>query len=238
MTNPTTSTIPTHVAIICDGNRRWAKEKGLAKVMGHQYASKTVFEPLVDEAIKLGIKYLTFWVFSTENWKRSPTEVRSLLEMLRQQLDHYAHSLNERRVRIMTIGDLSKFPVDTQDEIQKAIQKTKDNDGLTVVFALNYGGRDELIRAVKKLAIQVKEGKLQPDAIDSNAIEGLLDTASIPDPELIIRTGGEQRLSGFMPWQAVYAEYAFPDIYFPEFTPAVFRQQIVDFGTRQRRFGH
>lgn len=229
---------PTHVAIICDGNRRWAKAKGLASVMGHRQASKSVFEPLVDEAIALGVAYLTFWVFSTENWHRSKTEVRSLLELLRLQLDHYANSLNERQVRIMTIGDLSKFPSDIQEKIQQATNKTKDNRGLTVVFALNYGGRDELTRAVRALAVQVKSGLLDPEAISSETIHAALDTADIPDPDLIIRTGGEQRLSGFLPWQAVYAEYAFPAVYFPELTPVVFRQQIAEYGARQRRFGH
>jgi undecaprenyl diphosphate synthase len=237
MNNPFQS-IPTHVAIICDGNRRWAKENGLAAVMGHQHAAKTVFEPLVDTAIELGISYVTFWVFSTENWQRSPAEVKSLLEMLRQQLDHYSQSLNERQVRIQTIGDLTKFPADIQEKIHKAKEKTAANTGLTVVFALNYGGRDELTRSIKEIAIQVQNGSLNPEDISSEVIGNVLDTAAIPDPELIIRTGGEQRLSGFLPWQAVFAEYAFPKVFFPDLSPALFKEIIKDFGTRQRRFGH
>lgn len=238
MANKKVDSIPSHVAIICDGNRRWAKEKGLAAVVGHQHAAKTVFEPLVDTAIELGITHLTFWVFSTENWQRSPAEVQSLLEMLRQQLVHYSHSLNERHVRILTIGDLTKFPEDIQIKIHDAEEKTIDNTALTVVFALNYGGRDELTRTIREVAKQVESGALHSEDISSDVISKILDTAVIPDPELIIRTGGEQRLSGFMPWQAVYAEYAFPKVFFPDLSPTIFKQLIEDFGSRNRRFGH
>ena len=237
MTINPSSPIPRHVAIICDGNRRWAKAHAMVAVAGHQQAAKTVFEPLVDRAVELGISYLTFWVFSTENWHRSPAEVDALLELLRQQLDHYAQVLNKREVRIQTIGDLSKFSTDIREKIHSAVEQTKHHTGMTVVFALNYGGRDELTRAVRSIAEQVKSGKLDVDAITPDSIASMLDTAQMPDPELVIRTGGEQRVSGFMPWQAVYAEYVFTPVFFPDLTPAVFSEIILSFGERHRRFG-
>lgn len=228
---------PRHVAIICDGNRRWAKAHGLAAAVGHQTAAQHIFEPLVDSAIESGVAYLTFWIFSTENWQRSPAEVEGLLQLLRQQLDHYAAVFDQRRVQIRTIGDLTKFPADIREKIGRAVTQTQDHDRLTVILALNYGGRDELTRAVRLLAEQVHNGTLLPEHITTETVGAALDTAVIPDPDLIIRTGGEQRLSGFMPWQAVYAEYAFPEVYFPELTPTVFKQQIAEFVQRQRRFG-
>lgn len=229
---------PTHVAIICDGNRRWAKAKGLAAVVGHQHAVSTTFEPLLDAAAAAGVSYLTFWVFSTENWNRSPGEVKALLELFRQELDRFATSLKDAQVRFRTIGDLTKFPSDIQEKIANCVQRTAKNAGVTVVFALNYGGRDELTRAVRRLAEQVQSNSLKPDEITQEHVATVLDTHDMPDPDLIIRTGGEQRMSGFMPWQSAYAEYAFVDTYFPDFSRAVFEKVLADYSQRERRFGH
>lgn len=233
----TTQKVPTHVAVICDGNRRWAKGKGLAAVKGHQHAAAAVFEPLVDTALALGIKVLTFWVFSTENWQRSPLEVRSLMELLRTQLRQYQTRLHDRNVKIETIGDLRPFPIDIQQLLVEAKERTQSNTAMTVVFALNYGGRDELTRAARRVAELVQRGELAVEDIDQTTLAQHLDTAGLPDPELIIRTGGEQRLSGFLPWQTTYAEFAFTNTFFPDLTPEIFTHLIEEFAGRQRRFG-
>lgn len=231
-------TSPQHVAIICDGNRRWAKAQGLAAVVGHQQAASKTFEPLVDGAIAAGISYLTFWVFSTENWNRSKLEVGALMTIFREQLDRFANSLDKGNVRFRTIGDLSKFPQDIQEKIASTVEQTKNNKAITVVFALNYGGRDEITRAVTSLAAQVASGSLTANDITQELISNTLDTSGIPDPDLIIRTGGEQRMSGFMPWQSVYAEYAFVDTYFPDFSRVLLEEVLAEFAARERRFGH
>lgn len=233
--NPTP--VPRHVAIICDGNRRWAKQQGLSAVMGHREAAQKTFEPLVDTALAAGVSYLTFWVFSTENWQRSSAEVAALMEIFRQQLDRYADSLDGKKIRFRTIGDLTKFPADIQEKIARTVQKTAHNTDLTVVFALNYGGRDELVRAMKRIAQQILDGTVSPEDITTDHLSMALDTAGLPDPDLIIRTGGEQRLSGFLPWQGVYSELAFIPEYFPDFSAAVFKAQLTAFATRERRFG-
>lgn len=230
-------TVPTHVAIICDGNRRWAKQHGLEAAAGHQQAAEAVFEPLVDEALRLGIQVLTFWVFSTENWRRPQYEVDALLHLLRAQLKSFAHKLGEKDVRLRIIGDITKFPHDIQDQLHEAVEKTKSSDRLTVIFALNYGGRDELSRAVLRIYRKVATGEMTLDQITVDSIEANLDTNGIPDPDLIIRTGGEQRLSGFLPWQSVYSELLFTETYFPDLSPAKFCEIIAVYGDRQRRFG-
>lgn len=222
---------PQHVAIICDGNRRWAKAHKLEAVLGHKKAADEVFEPLIDTAIEKQIKYLTFWVFSTENWKRDKKEVAGLLDLFRELLGRQINLLHKKGVRIQFIGDLSKFDTDIQEKVQRGIEQTKNNNKITVVFALNYGGRDEIVRAVNKI---VAEGK---QLVTAQQFEAYLDTAGTPDPDYIIRTGGERRLSGFLPWQGVYAELAFPEFYFPEFTAEKFEQLLDEFEHRQRRFG-
>ena len=229
--------IPTHIAIICDGNRRWAKNHGLEATLGHKQAALRVFEPLVDTALKIGIKYLTFWVFSTENWHRSPVEVEALLQLLRQQLAAYTRRLSEKNVRIRIIGDITKFPEDIQKKLIDAVEKTKHFSELTVVFALNYGGRDEITRVMQKLADDIATQKIAVGSISSELIETYLDTAGVPDPDLIIRTGGEQRLSGFLPWQSVYSEFIFTDTFFPDLTPELFTELLSQYAARQRRFG-
>lgn len=222
---------PQHVAIICDGNRRWARENKLEALLGHRKAVDDVFEPLIDCAAEHGVKYLTFWVFSTENWKRDQQEVSGLMSLFRELLSRQIKLLHDKGIRLTFIGDLSKFDEDIQESVQKGIELTKDNKKITVIFALNYGGRDELVRAVNK-ALQDSV-----DSVDAETFGKYLDTAGIPDPDFIIRTGGEQRLSGFLLWQSEYAELAFPEFYFPEFTTEKLDQLLEEYQQRKRRFG-
>jgi undecaprenyl diphosphate synthase len=189
-----------------------------------------VFEPLIDRAVEHGIKYLTFWVFSTENWKRDQQEIGALMSLFRELLGRQIKLLHEKGIRLKFIGDLEKFDKDIQENVQKGIELTKDNKNITVIFALNYGGRDELLRAVNKV---IKS----ENNVDAEAFSSYLDTAGVPDPDFIIRTGGEQRLSGFLLWQSEYAELAFPDFYFPEFTPEKFDELLDEYLQRKRRFG-
>lgn len=226
------SHLPEHVAIICDGNRRWAREHGWEVFKGHRYAAENTFEPLIDHAAARGIKVLTFWVFSTENWKRNQTEVTYLLELLREFFDKQVQRLHEKEMRFETIGDLSRFPTDIQERLEKGRKLTAQNGGITVVFALNYGGRDELLRACNRAVVE-----LPGHVFTAAELGSYLDTAGMPDPDFIIRTGGEQRLSGFLLWQSEYAELVFPEFYFPDFTPEKFDYLLAEYSERQRRFG-
>ncbi len=216
--------IPKHIAIIMDGNRRWAKTHGLPALSGHRYVADNVLEPLVEHAAKLGIKYLTFWAFSTENWRRQPAEVSGIMKIFRHSLVAFGEKMHKKGIKNRMIGDLTKFAPDIQKSVRELIERTKNNTRITVIFALNYGGRDEIRRAVRK-------------SKEKNDFEKYLDTAGIPDPELIVRPGGEQRLSGFLLWQSEYSELYFPDWYMPEFTPEKLDEAIRECQNRQRRFG-
>lgn len=216
------NTIPTHIAIIMDGNRRWAREHGLSVNEGHRRVVFHVVENLVDHAIKRDIKYMTFWAWSTENWKRSKNEVEMIMRIFRTALHRQWKKLHKKGVRIKVIGDISKFSPDIRKAIEERIEETKKNNKITVIFALNYGGRDELRRAVQKFGAN---------------FEKYLDTADVPDPDMIIRPGGEQRLSGFLLWQSEYAELYFTKWYMPEFTPEKLDEAIEEYVHRQRRFG-
>lgn len=232
--------VPSHVAIICDGNRRWAREQGLMALMGHRRAMENVFEPIIDRAQDLGVKFLTFWVFSTENWKRDQTEVDGLLNLFREAFDNQAQKLAAKGVRIKVIGDISSFSPDVQERITKTVESTEHNPGITVVFAMNYGGRDEIVRAMERMLAKTQDAIAAGEEVPSMSAEyfsQFLDTAGMPDPEFIIRTSGEQRLSGFLSWQSEYAEFAFPEFHFPEFTAERFEELINDFTQRGRRFG-
>jgi len=234
-----------HLAIICDGNRRWARAQGLPAFEGHKYAVKKVFEPLIEHAIKLKIKYLTFWIFSTENWQRDKQEVEVLLQLFRYTFDHQIDKFHQKDVRVKVIGNKAMFPKDIQERIKKGEAKTKNNKTLTVQLAMSYGGTDELLRAMRKLIAKIPINKLQIPSksqfletqISKDLFESYLDTAGIPDPDLIVRTSGEQRLSGFMPWQSTYSELYFPKWNFPEFTPARLDECLAEYERRQRRFG-
>lgn len=215
-------TVPQHIAIIMDGNRRWAKERGLPILEGHRKVADDILEPLIEHAAKRGVKYITFWAFSTENWNRDKAEVEGIMRIFRHVIKNRWARLHEKGVRVRVIGDISKFSEDLQEALHKVIEQTKDNKKITAVFALNYGGRDEIKRAVKK---------------GGEDFEKYLDTQDIPDPELIIRTGGEHRLSGFLLWQSQYGELYFPSFYMPEFTPQKFDEAIEEYATRKRRFG-
>ena len=220
--------IPIHIAIIMDGNRRWARARGLPILEGHRRVADKILEPLIEHAAKRGVRYMTFWAFSTENWQRSAQEVRGIMAIFRHVIKKRWARLHEKGVRVRVIGDLSKFPADIKKALEDVIEQTKDNTTITAIFALNYGGRDEIIRAIKKVS---------PDALTPDTFSQLLDTSGVPDPELIIRTGGEQRLSGFLLWQSEYSELYFPSWYMPEFTPERLDEAVEEFQKRKRRFG-
>lgn len=229
--------IPQHIAIICDGNRRWAKKQGLPGFEGHRQAVQKVLEPLVDRAIERGVKYLTFWVFSTENWQRDKKEVEGLMMLFRSFFDRQISELNKKGVRVNMIGNLTDFAPDIQAKIKEGMAKTKNNQKITVTLAMSYGGRDEILRSVKKLVTQIQSSQFKIKDLNQESFKQFLDTSDLPDPELIVRTSGEQRLSGFMPWQSVYSEFWFPQFDFPEFSPAKLDEAIEEFNRRQRRFG-
>jgi undecaprenyl diphosphate synthase len=225
--------VPVHIAIIMDGNRRWAKEHGLSPIAGHKKVADEVLEPLVEHASKLGIRYLTLWAFSTENWKRNPAEVSGIMKIFRHSVVAFGEKMHKKGIRIRSIGDLSKFDADIQKSVLDLIGLTKNNTRITVIFALNYGGRDEIIRAINRLP-----GNPDSDrTITDEQFSGYLDTGDIPDPEFIIRTGGEQRLSGFLLWQSQYSELYFPTFYMPDFTPQRLEEALEEYRARQRRFG-
>jgi undecaprenyl diphosphate synthase len=222
---------PRHVAFIMDGNRRWARKHALSLFLGHESGAKRI-EPLVDYAISLGITHLTFWAFSTENWERSEEEVKDIMNVFRQALhDPMVVRLQEKKVKVQVIGDLTPFPDDIRSDVEQILSDSKANEQMTVNIALNYGGRVEILRAFQKLLDENKT------AVSENEFSELLYTAGQPDPDLIIRTGGERRLSGYLPWQAVYAELYFTPVLWPDFTPDEFGAALKDYESRQRRFG-
>jgi undecaprenyl diphosphate synthase len=217
-----------------DGNRRWAKERGLPAIAGHKKVADDLLEPLVEHAYTLGIKYLTFWAFSTENWRRDPAEVSGIMKIFRDAIEKFGLRMHQKGIRIRFIGDITKFSPDIQKSVGELVALTKNNTRITVVFALNYGGRDEMVRAINTWGQQSAE---TGNPLTEKIFETYLDTRGIPDPELIIRTGGEQRLSGFLLWQSQYAELYFPSWYMPEFTPGKLDEAVEEFNGRQRRFG-
>lgn len=228
--------LPKHVAIIPDGNRRWAKEKGRPTIEGHRYAAQTTFPNLANELARLGIKYFTFWALSTENLTgRSKEELDYLFDLIRFFLKNKIKEFKEKEIKLKVIGDLTKLPEDLQKEIFKIIKDTKENKKMTVILGLNYGGRDEIIRAIKKVQSRLNRDKIQ--SLTKESFHKYLDTIGIPDPDLIIRTGGEKRLSGFMLWQSEYSEFYFSDLYFPDFTAKELEKSIKNYLQRQRRFG-
>jgi len=226
-----TNKIPNHIAIIMDGNRRWAKSKNLSPIKGHQYAADKTIEPLVETAAKLNIKYITFWAWSTENWKRNKNQVKAIMHLFQNEITKSTQRLNKKQVKINIIGDISKFSPQIIKGIKKGADDTKLNTKITATFALNYGGRDDILRAVNKLIAKNDKPLTQKD------ITNTLDTKNLPDPDFIIRTGGEQRLSGFLLWQSQYSELYFTPTLFPDFTPKQLLKAINEYKKRQRRFG-
>lgn len=228
--------MPKHIAIIMDGNGRWAKEKNLPRTVGHRYGVEAIRE-IVRECNKLNIKYLTLYAFSTENWKRSNDEVSALMKLLVEFLRSEFEELNQNNVIINHIGDVSKLPKICEEELKLAYKKTRKNTGLTLNLALNYGGRDEIIRSVKNVVQEVQAKHLLIDDIDEKQISRFLYTSGMPDPDLIIRPSGEHRLSNFLLWQCAYSEFWFSDIKWPDFKREDLRKAIFDYQNRDRRFG-
>ena len=228
--------IPEHIGIIMDGNGRWAKAKGYPRTVGHKAGVETI-RRILKEAQRLGVKYITLYAFSPENWKRPKEEVGALMKLLVQYFRLELNELHENGVVVNTIGDISKLPKECIEEIKKAKEKTKNNTGIVMNLALNYGGRDEIVRAIKLLTKDVAEGKISPEEIDEKSIENYLYTAGMPDPDMIIRPSGEQRLSNFLLWQCAYSEFWYSDINWPDFTEQDLRRAIFDFQNRDRRFG-
>lgn len=232
--NPSTG--PRHVAIIMDGNGRWAQARGKPRLFGHRAGAKRVRE-IVEACPGLGVKYLTVFAFSTENWKRTQAEVSGLMTLFRRYITQEAQELRENGIRVRFIGDRIRLDdklVTLMDELELM---TADNDLVHLTIALNYGGRDEVARATKRLARDVKAGKLDPESVDAETLARFLDTYVLPDPDLVIRTSGEARISNFLLWQSAYAEYEFIDTLWPDFTAKIFAGIVKNYAKRDRRFG-
>ena len=228
--------IPQHVAIILDGNGRWAKSKGMPRNYGHAQGSKNV-EKICEDAYRMGIKYLTVYAFSTENWNRPQDEVDALMKLLRNYMKTCLKTAAKNDMKIRVIGDVTRLDEDIRGRIAELEESTKNNGGLNFQIAINYGSRDEILRAVRRLARDCKEQKLKPDQIDERIFEGYLDTHDIPDPDLLIRTSGELRLSNYLLWQLAYTEFYFTDVHWPDFTKEELMKAIDQYNARDRRYG-
>lgn len=231
-----TDNIPVHIAIIMDGNGRWAKKKGLPRIAGHHTGMKTV-KKITMAASQLGVKYLTMYAFSTENWKRPKEEVDFLMKLPQQFLEMEIVELMENNVQVRMMGDKEHLPAHTRVAVEEAMKKTANNTGLVLNFALNYGGRLEVIEAVKQVALQVANQQLKIEDINEELISSCMQSQQMPDPDLLIRTSGEVRLSNFMLWQLAYSEFYFTDVYWPEFSEEHFTAAIQEYQRRARRFG-
>ena len=228
--------VPQHIAIILDGNGRWAKAKGMPRNYGHVQGSKNV-EKICEEAWRMGIKYLTVYAFSTENWSRPQNEVDALMKLLRNYMKTCLKTAEKNRMRVRVIGDKTGLDEDIRTRIKELEEASKNNDGLNFQIAINYGSRDEMTRAARKLAKDCVAGKVNPDMIDESLFNSYLDTNDIPDPDLMIRTTGEQRLSNYLLWQLAYSEFYFTDIPWPAFTKEELIKAIEQYNKRDRRFG-
>ena len=228
--------IPQHVAIILDGNGRWAKSKGMPRNYGHVQGAKTV-EVICEEAYRMGIQYLTVYAFSTENWNRPADEVDALMGLLRNYMKTCLKTAAKNNMCVRVIGEKSRLDADIRKRIGELEEATKENTGLHFQIAINYGGRDEIVRAAKKLAVQVKEGALQPEDITQERFGDALDTAGIPEPDLLIRTCGEQRISNFLLWQLAYTEFYFTPVAWPDFTKEELEKAVAAYNKRDRRYG-
>ncbi len=228
--------LPQHIAVIMDGNGRWAKRQGAARVFGHRNAIKAVRET-TEGCAELGIKYLTLYAFSTENWNRPKYEVDMLMTLLVHTIRDEIKTLMDNNVRLTTIGHTESLPADCQRELAEAMRETAGNTGLTLVLALSYSGRWEILEAVRQLAADVRDGHLTPEAIDETVFGRHLSTGGIPDPELMIRTSGEMRISNFMLWQLAYSELYMPDVLWPDFRRNHLYEAILSYQQRERRFG-
>lgn len=228
--------VPNHVAIILDGNGRWAKKKGMPRNYGHMQGSKTV-EKICEDAYKMGIQYLTVYAFSTENWKRPQDEIDTLMKLLRNYMKTCLKTAEKNRMCVKVIGDKNGLAEDIRTRIEELEEATKHNDGLHFQIALNYGSRDEILRGVRKLAAKVAVGELKAEDIEESLIEAELDTAGIPDPDLLIRTSGELRLSNFLLWQLAYTEMYVTEVLWPDFTKEELMKAVEAYNLRDRRYG-
>lgn len=228
--------IPNHVAIILDGNGRWAKKRLMPRNYGHMQGAKTV-EKICEDAWNMGIHYLTVYAFSTENWKRPEDEVSALMKLLKNYLKDCIERSNSNDMRVRVIGDKTGLNDEIRDKIAELEEMTKNNTGLNFTIAINYGSRDEMVRAMRKVAEDVKSAKISPEDIDEKYFERYLDTAGIPDPDLVIRTSGEERVSNFLLWQLAYSEFYFTDVLWPDFNKEELKKAIEKYSMRDRRFG-
>ena len=228
--------MPRHIAIILDGNRRWARERGKPASFGHKEGAKTL-EKIVRYANKIGLEYITVYAFSTENWKRAEDEVKALMLLLQNYLDEYSKRADTENIKVKILGDISVLSEGMQKSIKKCMERTKDNTGVTFNIALNYGGRDEIVKAIKQISKQVKEGKINEEDITEQMVSDNLYTKGEPDPDLLIRTSGEVRLSNFLPWQLVYSEFLFIDKNWPDFEEKDLDEAIIEYQKRTRKFG-
>lgn len=228
--------IPKHIAIIMDGNGRWAKKRKLPRSMGHKAGVETI-RRILKEADRLGVKYMTLYAFSTENWKRPKDEVDALMKLLVQYLTDEVEGLHQNGVVLRILGDIDALPNAVKDKIYEAIDLTKDNKGIVLNVAFNYGGRDEIVRAVKNIVSNVESGNVNKENIDENLISNYLYTKDSPDPDLIIRPSGEQRISNFLLWQCAYSEFWYSNVNWPDFSESDLQKAIYDYQNRDRRFG-
>jgi undecaprenyl diphosphate synthase len=228
--------VPRHIAIIMDGNGRWAQSRGRPRLDGHRAGSKVV-RSIVTEATRLGIECLTLYSFSTENWKRPPEEVAGLMDLYRQYLINERPTIMNHNVRVRHLGDEARLPEPVLHELRETVRISSTNTGMYLCLALNYSGREELVRTIRRLAREVREDGLDPEGIDEDAVSARVDTAGLPDPDLLIRTAGERRISNFLLWQISYAELYVTETAWPDFSPEVLRQAILDYSRRDRRFG-
>lgn len=228
--------IPKHIAIVMDGNGRWAQKRGLPRLAGHN-AGMEALKEIVKRSDVLGVKYLTVYAFSTENWKRPEEEVSGIFKLLIVYMKRELEELHRNNVRVKILGDYSRLPKESVAALETALEKTKNNTGLTFNIALNYGSRDEIMRAVRSLASECAQGKLKAQELTEEMLQERLYTGEVPDPELIIRTSGELRLSNFLLWQSAYSEFVFTQVFWPEFTPEEYERCIAEFQGRKRRYG-
>lgn len=228
--------VPTHIAIVMDGNGRWAKKRGMPRSAGHKVGAEA-FRTIANYAKVIGLKYLTVYVFSTENWKRSPDEVSSIMELLEKYLREAIADMDKNRVRFCFFGDLTRLSPELQQEARVTAERSRKYEGVQVNFCINYGGRAEIVHAAQQFARECVEGKHRPEELTEDMLSERMYSAGIPDPELVIRPGGEERTSNFLLWQSAYAEYYFTDVLWPDFTPEELEKAIASFHGRNRRFG-
>ena len=233
---PAARPVPTHIAIVMDGNGRWAKKRGMPRQAGHKVGAEA-FRTIANYAKAIGLKYLTVYTFSTENWKRSEAEVNAIMDLLEKYLREILRDMDKNQVRFCFFGDMSRLSPQLQEEARLAAEESKKYSGVQVNFCLNYGGRAEIVRAARQFARDCMEGKCRPEELTQERFSDLMYSAGVPDPELVIRPGGELRTSNFLLWQSAYAEYYFTDVLWPDFGPKDLEKAIAAYNGRNRRFG-